>query len=125
MAGRIQGALMRESRTSTSSVGVPRLVDRGVLLRLPALIGFGAAFYELLSRYLVITLDVPIVAMTAHTMAGDRQRFLESGMDGYISKPVHSQELVEAIENALSLVLCLEPIRALSTHPSETSDATP
>jgi two-component system sensor histidine kinase/response regulator len=46
---------------------------------------------------------IPIVAMTAHAMAGDRQRFLESGMDGYISKPVHSQELFEAIESALAL----------------------
>ena len=45
---------------------------------------------------------IPIVAMTAHAMAGDRQRFLESGMDGYVSKPVHSQELFDAIETALS-----------------------
>jgi two-component system sensor histidine kinase/response regulator len=44
---------------------------------------------------------VPIIAMTAHAMAGDRQRFLETGMDGYVSKPVHSQELFEAIESAL------------------------
>ena len=41
---------------------------------------------------------VPIIAMTAHAMEGDRQRFLESGMDGYISKPVHSLELFEVIE---------------------------
>jgi two-component system, sensor histidine kinase and response regulator len=45
---------------------------------------------------------IPIVAMTAHAMAGDRRRFLESGMDGYVSKPVHSQELFDAIETALS-----------------------
>lgn len=45
---------------------------------------------------------VPIVAMTAHAMAGDRQRFLESGMDGYVSKPIHSQELLEAIETVLA-----------------------
>jgi two-component system sensor histidine kinase/response regulator len=46
---------------------------------------------------------MPIVAMTAHAMTGDRQRFLESGMDGYISKPVHQKELFEAIENVLAL----------------------
>ena len=45
---------------------------------------------------------IPIVAMTAHAMAGDRQRFLESGMDGYVSKPVHSQELFEVIETVLA-----------------------
>jgi CheY-like chemotaxis protein len=45
---------------------------------------------------------VPIVAMTAHAMAGDRQRFLKAGMDGYVSKPIHSRELLEAIESVLS-----------------------
>jgi two-component system sensor histidine kinase/response regulator len=42
---------------------------------------------------------IPIIAMTAHAMAGDRDRCLEAGMDGYISKPVNPQELFEAIEN--------------------------
>ncbi len=46
---------------------------------------------------------IPIIAMTAHAMSGDRQRFLASGMDGYVSKPVHSKELFAAIENVLSL----------------------
>lgn len=41
---------------------------------------------------------VPIIAMTAHAMAGDRERFLSSGMDGYVSKPVRSEELFNAIE---------------------------
>jgi CheY-like chemotaxis protein len=46
---------------------------------------------------------IPIIAMTAHAMLGDRQRFLASGMDGYVSKPIHTQELFTAIENVLSL----------------------
>jgi signal transduction histidine kinase/CheY-like chemotaxis protein len=45
---------------------------------------------------------IPIVAMTAHAMAGDRQRFLQAGMDEYVSKPIHAQELLEAIESVLS-----------------------
>jgi PAS domain S-box-containing protein len=44
---------------------------------------------------------MPIIAMTAHAMAGDRQRFLGAGMDGYISKPIHARELLEAMENCL------------------------
>jgi CheY-like chemotaxis protein len=50
---------------------------------------------------------IPIVAMTAHAMSGDQQRFLQSGMDGYISKPVRPQELFDAIEDVLSVVASL------------------
>jgi two-component system sensor histidine kinase/response regulator len=39
-----------------------------------------------------------ILAMTAHVMAGDRERCLGAGMDGYLSKPIRIQELVEALE---------------------------
>jgi len=42
---------------------------------------------------------LPIVAMTAHAMKGDRERCLESGMDGYVSKPINMQELYEAIDS--------------------------
>ena len=41
---------------------------------------------------------VPIVAMTAHAMKGDRDRFLAAGMDGYVAKPVRPHELYAAVE---------------------------
>ena len=45
---------------------------------------------------------IPIVAMTAHAMVGDRQRCLDAGMDGYIAKPIHARELFETIETVLA-----------------------
>jgi two-component system sensor histidine kinase/response regulator len=44
---------------------------------------------------------VPVVAMTAHAMKGDRERCLVAGMDAYVSKPVRSEELKSVIESML------------------------
>ena len=43
------------------------------------------------------TTHVPIVAMTAHAMQGDRERCLAAGMDGYVTKPLRPTELFEVI----------------------------
>ena len=43
----------------------------------------------------------PIIAMTANAMKGDKERCLQSGMDGYVSKPVKRQTLFAEIERVL------------------------
>lgn len=44
------------------------------------------------------TASIPVLAVTAQAMKGDRERFMEAGFDGYLSKPVDVDELLAAIE---------------------------
>jgi len=59
---------------------------------------------------------VPIIAMTAHAAAGDRERCLAQGMDGYLAKPIDSREMIHLVEGlACGATLRLAPS---SSEPS-------
>ncbi|WBF66976.1 response regulator [Desulfovibrio subterraneus] len=45
--------------------------------------------------------DIPIIAVTAHALKGDRERFLEAGMTDYIAKPIHAARFYRAINRAI------------------------
>lgn len=45
--------------------------------------------------------DVPIIALTAHAMAGDADKVLEAGFNGYIAKPFRIQSFLEEIQRCL------------------------
>jgi CheY-like chemotaxis protein len=47
------------------------------------------------------TANVPILALTAHAMRGDKDRFLDAGCDGYISKPIDVKTFLGSIEGYL------------------------
>lgn len=45
--------------------------------------------------------DIPIIALTAYAMAGDREKFLEAGMNGYLAKPLDREELRKTLERTV------------------------
>ena len=52
-------------------------------------------------RELVAGKEVPIIAVTAHSMPGDRERTLDAGCTDYVSKPIQTQDLLQLIEHYL------------------------
>jgi CheY-like chemotaxis protein len=70
-------------------------------LEMPELGGFEAT-EQLRARERSTGRHMPVIALTAHAMKGDRERCLAAGMDGYVSKPIRAAELFAAMEEVLA-----------------------
>ncbi|MBV9268347.1 MAG: response regulator, partial [Acidobacteriaceae bacterium] len=69
-------------------------------LQMPEMGGFEATA-TIRAREKFTGSHVPVIALTAHAMKGDREKCLNAGMDGYVSKPIKVDELLQAIFAAL------------------------
>ncbi len=78
-------------------------------VQMPEMSGFEATV-AIRSRESQTANRIPIIAMTAYAMKGDRERCLEAGMDGYVSKPVRAEELFRAMESVLARSTATEAV---------------
>ena len=65
--------------------------------------------------------SLPVVAVTAYAMQGDREKILSSGFDGYLSKPVNSRSLAEELDRLLAnehfkMYLRIERLKSAEWH---------
>jgi signal transduction histidine kinase/CheY-like chemotaxis protein len=70
-------------------------------VQMPVMDGFAATRAIRSGRTKAVRPDIPIIAMTAHAIEGDREKCLEAGMDDYVSKPVALPALAAALERWL------------------------
>jgi CheY-like chemotaxis protein len=89
-------------------------------VQMPEMDGFEATA-EIRKKEKATGKHVPIIAMTAHTMKGDRERCLTAGMDSYVSKPIRPDELFREIHTCTQPPGPAEP----STAPAKDSGLSP
>jgi CheY-like chemotaxis protein/HPt (histidine-containing phosphotransfer) domain-containing protein len=70
-------------------------------VQMPDLDGF-AVTQAIRAKESATNAHVPVIALTAHAMKGDRERCLAAGRDAYVSKPIRAAELVQVITRLLS-----------------------
>ena len=70
-------------------------------VHMPELDGFEATRRLRASDSGVLNPGIPVIALTANALKGDRERCLAAGMDDYISKPIQVQELIDVVERWL------------------------
>ncbi|HEX8393175.1 MAG TPA: response regulator [Longimicrobium sp.] len=57
----------------------------------------------------VDTAHIPVIALTAHAMAEDRQRAVEAGCEGYLAKPIEPRRVVEEVRKMLDRIAAAAP----------------
>jgi two-component system, sensor histidine kinase and response regulator len=75
---------------------------------------------EIRKREQVTGRHIPIVAMTAHAMKGDKEKCLEAGMDDYVSKPIRRKDLADVIARIVERFLTEAPANGESAAASAT-----
>lgn len=97
-----RGMVVIEAVTGADAVELARAERPDLIVmdvQLPGMDGFAATRAIKADP---LTRGIPVVAMTAYAMSGDRERALEAGCDGYITKPIDTKEFATTIARHLA-----------------------
>ena len=111
----------REAVAAWEIAGVPGFDVVLMDIQMPEMDGMEATM-AIRDREKLSGRHVPILAMTAHAMRGDKERCLASGMDGYISKPIQPVDLFAEIERCVAVSGVHNPMKENSQEPGEQID---
>ena len=120
--GMLQKFGLKVELASNGEVAIRLLTETGYDLvfmdcQMPVMDGYVATGHIRDTRSSVMNHSVPVIAMTAHTMRGDREKCIDAGMDDYISKPIDPTKLSQMLEQWL-------PERLHGTQSSQSESKT-
>ena len=111
----------REALTAWENAGIPGFDVVLMDIQMPEMDGMEATA-AIREREKSSGKHIPILAMTAHAMRGDKERYLASGMDGYVSKPIHPAGLFAEIERCLAASGGSNAMTEITQGPGELID---
>ena len=111
----------REALTAWENAGIPGFDVVLMDIQMPEMDGMEATA-AIREREKSSGKHIPILAMTAHAMRGDKERYLASGMDGYVSKPIHPAGLFAEIERCLAASGGSNAMTEITQEPGELID---
>ncbi|MCD4829335.1 MAG: PAS domain S-box protein [Candidatus Cloacimonetes bacterium] len=94
-------------------------------IQMPEMDGFEAISYIRDTHSKVLDHDIPVIAMTANALQGDRDKCIEAGMNDYLTKPVNSKVLAELLEKWLPKTLEESLSEKIVEQAVETKQDTP
>ena len=97
-----KGYIISAAETGEAGVALARAEQPALILMDVQLPGMDGREATQVLKADASTRHIPIVALTAFAMKGDRERLLAEGFDGYISKPIDIKEIPKVIEQYIS-----------------------
>jgi len=116
--------MVRNGRAALEALAATRFDMVLMDVQMPEMDGFEATA-AIRAKERVSGEHIPLVAITAHAMRGDRERCLQAGFDGYVSKPIRFEELFDVIDDLVARAPASPPAPDAPVPRTRSSAPTP